>query len=167
MNILKIRSFTDVITNSSSEVFTVYNKDAIKNIKQLVNAILAINDQTNQVTFDDIFNIGYSIWYSENDDVFEDIISEIEKTHGTQYTEFIRTHSDEDDVLEKYFKENNLYDTVIKVIDSIDDEERDSVVHGLYITAKDNSSFDEEKVSKAVSVLNYIDSIFEQYVRYC
>lgn len=50
---LKVQSVSDIITNSSSEVFMVYDDKCIKNIKELVNAILSINNA--DVTFDDIF----------------------------------------------------------------------------------------------------------------
>jgi hypothetical protein len=52
---IKIQSVSDIITNSSTEVFMVYDNSAFKNIKELVNAILALagSDQT----FDDLFEI--------------------------------------------------------------------------------------------------------------
>lgn len=52
---IKIQSVSDIITNSSTEVFMVYDDSAFKNIKELVNAILALagSDQT----FDDLFEI--------------------------------------------------------------------------------------------------------------
>lgn len=52
---IKIQSVSDIITNSSTEVFMVYDNNAFKNIKELVNAILALagSDQT----FDDLFEI--------------------------------------------------------------------------------------------------------------
>ena len=54
--ILKIQSVSDIITNSSSEVFMVYNEDSIKQIKELVNAILSLSEN-NKYTFDDLFTI--------------------------------------------------------------------------------------------------------------
>lgn len=52
---VKIQSVSDIITNSSTEVFMVYDDSAFKNIKELVNTILALagSDQT----FDDLFEI--------------------------------------------------------------------------------------------------------------
>lgn len=52
--VIKIQSVSDVITNSSTEVFIVYNLSNIDSIKELVNAILAIDGN---YTFDDLFNI--------------------------------------------------------------------------------------------------------------
>lgn len=50
---LKVQTVSDIITNSSSEVFMVYDDKCINNIKELVNAILSINNT--DVTFDDLF----------------------------------------------------------------------------------------------------------------
>ena len=47
-----IVSISDVITNSSSEVFCIYDKDSIRRIKELVNSLLPESK-----TFDDIFNL--------------------------------------------------------------------------------------------------------------
>ena len=46
MQKFKIKSLTDVITNSSTEVFTIYNKGAINKVKEMVNSILALSDTT-------------------------------------------------------------------------------------------------------------------------
>lgn len=54
--VLKIQSVSDIITNSSSEVFMTYDEDSFKNIKELVNAILSLNTN-NQYTFDDLFTV--------------------------------------------------------------------------------------------------------------
>lgn len=53
---LLIQSISDIITNSSTEVFMVYDKRAFDDIKDLVNAILNIN-KNNEYTFDDLFEI--------------------------------------------------------------------------------------------------------------
>lgn len=52
---VKIQSVSDIITNSSSEVFMIYDEAAFKSIKELVNAILALGN--NDKTFDDLFEI--------------------------------------------------------------------------------------------------------------
>lgn len=51
---IKIQSISDIITNSSTEVFTMYRSSDIDTIKNIVNAILAINSD---ITFDDLFKI--------------------------------------------------------------------------------------------------------------
>lgn len=67
--------------------------------------------------------------------------------------------------MKEYFKENNLYEIVIDVIDNLDDDERENVVQGLYVTPK--NGIDSKNVEQAVSELNKINQIFDQYVRYC
>ena len=55
MNIkIKIQSISDVITNSSTEVFIVYDSGNIDSIKHIINAILSIDGH---YTFDDLFTI--------------------------------------------------------------------------------------------------------------
>lgn len=62
---LKIQNVSDVITNSSTEVFMVYNESAFKNIKDLVNAILDMAGDTDR--FDDLFEIKATVdsWFLE------------------------------------------------------------------------------------------------------
>lgn len=52
---LHIQSVSDIITNSSTEVFMVYDDSAFKNIKELVNAVLALGGS--EQTFDELFDI--------------------------------------------------------------------------------------------------------------
>ena len=52
--VIKIQSISDVITNSSTEVFIVYDSSNIDSIKDLVNNILSIDGH---YTFDDLFTI--------------------------------------------------------------------------------------------------------------
>lgn len=40
---IKIQSISDVITNSSTEVFIVYDSGNIDSIKHIINAILSID----------------------------------------------------------------------------------------------------------------------------
>lgn len=61
---IKIQSFSDVITNSSSSVFVVFCERNIQSIKDITNAILAIDGK---YTFDDLFDVCMSI----NSDLFE------------------------------------------------------------------------------------------------
>jgi hypothetical protein len=53
--IFKIQSVSDIITNSSTEVFMVYNESAFKSIRELVNAILETTGV--EYRFDDLFDI--------------------------------------------------------------------------------------------------------------
>lgn len=51
---IKIQSITDIITNSSTSIITMYNLNDKQEIKNIVNAILAIEGNH---TFDDFFTI--------------------------------------------------------------------------------------------------------------
>ena len=51
---IKIQSISDVITNSSTEVFIVYDSGNIDSIKHIIDAILSIDGH---YTFDDLFTI--------------------------------------------------------------------------------------------------------------
>ena len=61
---IKVQSISDVITNSSTEIYTIYTKNDVKTIKEIVSALLAVNGDS---TFDDLFDIELLI----NDSVFE------------------------------------------------------------------------------------------------
>lgn len=52
---MKVLSVSDVITNSSSEVFTYYTENSIKEVKNLVDAILRAGGSDK--TCDDLFEI--------------------------------------------------------------------------------------------------------------
>ena len=52
--VIKVQSISDVITNSSTEVFVVYDSTNVNSIKRIVDAILAIDSN---YMFDDLFTI--------------------------------------------------------------------------------------------------------------
>ena len=62
---INIQSISDVITNSSNEIFTTFdNKEMINTIKQLVDSLLAIG--ISDYRCDDLFNIEIHWEDSEN-----------------------------------------------------------------------------------------------------
>lgn len=56
---MKIIGFSDVITNSSSEVFVMYDREGVESIKKLVDSILECADSTE--TFDTLFDIEFEL----------------------------------------------------------------------------------------------------------
>ena len=88
---IKVQSASDIITNSSSEVFMVYDSHAFKNIKELVNAILAATGYEH--TFDDMFEIKAN--------VSEDFLCENPEYAGL---------SDEEILSRAYEHDNDRYD---------------------------------------------------------
>lgn len=171
----KPKSVTDVITNSSTEVFTFYNDGGIKTIKELVNAILSLNSD-NKYTFDDLFDIKYVFQFdSIDDDWYDDNLSKyltseelnklVEYKSSSEYT--TKTY----DKYLKFLANNIAYDTQKKIAFEYEDEDYENqgrIVCGVKITAKKDSGIKREIIDKAVDCLNSIscDSIWEQEARY-
>ena len=174
-NTIKVKSITDVITNSSTEVFTFYNDGGIKTIKDTVNAILAINSG-NKYTFDDLFEIKYvfdfdcisDYWY--NDKLCLYLTSE----ENNKLIEYKTSSKYQNRRYDKYlpFIDNEVsYESQKKIAFGYEDEDYEkqgTVVCGVNITAKKDSGIKQEIIDNAVKCLNYIssDSIWEQEARY-
>lgn len=79
---MKILSISDVITNSSSEVFVYFDKTSEKKLKELVDVILATFDVNK--TFDDLFTIEYELTDEalENGYSIEEALSEGVNDYG-------------------------------------------------------------------------------------
>lgn len=76
---VKIQSVSDIITNSSSEVFVIYDQNGIDTIKALVNSILKLSES--EYSCDDLFDFEF-IW----DDIAEEYYNDdggLEKTGKT------------------------------------------------------------------------------------
>lgn len=76
---MKIRSITDVITNSSTEVFAYVNEGTIKKIKELFNLIVSLT--SGKGCFDDYFEISlvpneYAEDYWDGEKPWEDLSEE-------------------------------------------------------------------------------------------
>ena len=67
---MKILSVSDVITNSSSEVFTYYTESSIKEVKRLIDAILKAGGSDK--TCDDLFEINLTF----DEDRLQEILDE-------------------------------------------------------------------------------------------
>lgn len=65
MNIINIQSITDIVTNSSTEVFIRIKETAINTVKELINNLLKISGSTLQA--DDLFTI--EIVYDDGSDL--------------------------------------------------------------------------------------------------
>lgn len=55
---IKIQSISDIITNSSSEIFTIYRRKDFENIREIVNELLKLAGSDK--TFDDLFELKIS-----------------------------------------------------------------------------------------------------------
>ena len=168
MNTFKIKSLTDVITNSSTEVFTIYNKGAINKVKEIVNSILALSDTTSNLTFDDLFEVDYCFDIYEIEELINQLAEKLKERGNKEHAEAIKTTVTTEEELWNYSKQNNIYDVVTEIIEEIDNDTYDyRMVDGIHIKAKNNPNVDKAKLGKAVEMLNNIDHIFEQYASYC
>ena len=83
---IKIQSISDVITNSSTEIYTVWDRNKIeKTIKDMVNSILTLGQA--DLCFDDLFTIEIhwkdeDNWKNYNFDSKEEFIKELEENNG-------------------------------------------------------------------------------------
>lgn len=73
---MKIIGYSDVITNSSSEVFVVYTREGLNEIKEIINSILSL---TSNKTFDDYFEISLNVDPEEVQDKCNISTEEFEK----------------------------------------------------------------------------------------
>lgn len=150
---IKIQSVSDIITNSSTEVFTIYTSKDLETIKSIVNAILAINGST---TFDDLFNIGlmpdeYKIeqLYDENADIREKYPT------LNDFDNFINGASDEElqEIAERW--QDDHYDYYGNTFFS-----------GYWVTLKEGIEL-TPTLEQAIRAINTFDSIFEHDASYC
>lgn len=168
MQKFKIKSLTDVITNSSTEVFTIYNKGAINKVKEMVNSILALSDTTSNLTFDDLFEVDYCFDIYEIEELINQLAEKLKERGNKEHAEAIKTTVTTEEELWNYSKQNNIYDVVMEIIEEIDNDTYDyRMVDGIHIKAKNNPHVEKAKLDKAVEMLNNIDHIFEQYASYC
>lgn len=138
---IKLQSLTDVITNSSTCIYTMYDirdKDTIKN---LVNAILAIEGK---YTFDDLFEIGFTV----NSWILEDIYDRdesLQKQYST-FEDYISALSDEELIEWDAIAKDSSYEPVC-------------LFDGFWVSVKKDVT-ETEVLKKAAQAIQTIDNIF-------
>lgn len=149
--VLKIQSFGDIITNSSSEIYTMYDRfgvDAIrKAVKGLVKAINPDIDIDDHVTIDLVPSSSNSIYDESNEEYIE-----FDEFYNKCFNEWCLDKSNEEilfgfpqwleDFQDEYRVDNNgmpLWDIEIKPITNLGETIQDSVYKILY-------AFDHEEV---------------------
>lgn len=150
--VIKIQSISDVITNSSTEIYTIYTKNDIKTIKRVVDALLAVNGDS---TFDDLFDIGLII----SDYVFEDlwdVSPELQEEYPNkeEFYEYLETCDNQED-LDRF--EDIWYDTRWDYSISFYD--------GYSVTLKPGIE-KTEKLEQAIGAIQTLDRIFDHEVYY-
>lgn len=151
MNIkIKIQSISDVITNSSTEVFIVYDSSNIDSIKQVINAILSIDGH---YTFDDLFTIKMNVAEYVVDDIYkdwEDFFPNDPKPESIDdYWEFINALPQEE--LDKYV---NIWER------SQTYYWESYPFYGGYSVSIKEGVEKTDKLQKAVDAIRSLDSIF-------
>lgn len=149
---INIQSVSDIITNSSTEVFTMYRSSDINTIKDIVNAILAINSD---VTFDDLFKIEMHI----SDTVFQYLwenSEQIQKEFPNEddFYDYLETLPVERlSRYEKIWDDVYPYDAYVSFYD------------GYTVSIKDG--VEETAIyEQAVRAINTFDSIFDHEIYY-
>ena len=141
MNI-KIQSMTDVITNSSTSVFCVYEPENITTIKNLVNSILAI---TGEYTFDDLFDIKVSCDFS----CIDFFLKEEKGIPYKEQSDFMKSLTTEE--FNKIVEEAGEYEGC--------DFCTEDFYGGIEVTVK--PGINSEKAEKAAKLISQIDRIFD------
>lgn len=156
MENINIQSISDLITNSSTEAFVVYDAGNIEDIKNLVNAILSLLDPSK--TFDDYFTIEMQVNYDGLNDIFNELCTNEELYEN--YPE-LEGYSTIEDYLEQ---DKYLRSLSTEVVEGYFDYYNEDIYYdnykylyeGFLISAK----VDDPIVQKVASVINNIDNIF-------
>lgn len=151
--VINIQSISDIITNSSTEVYTIYTKKDIKTIKSIVNALLALNGD---LTFDDLFDIKLFISEFVFDYLWKDS-EQLQKEYPNKedFNEYLKTCTNQKD-LDRF--ENIWYDTRWDV--------RTSFYDYYDVTLKPEIK-KTEKLEQAIKAINILGDIFDHVVSYC
>ena len=150
--VIKVQSISDLITNSSTEVFVVYDSTNIDSIKNIVNAILAIDSS---YTFDDLFTLKMIVseraidkMYREWDNYFP---GKTKPDSEEDFVNYIDSLSDS----ELYTMEDNWIDNDRSTYYW----EYDTFYEGYQVNIKEGVE-KSDKLQKAVDAIRSLDSIF-------
>lgn len=148
--VIKIQSISDIITNSSTEVFIVYGSNNINTIKDIVNSILSIDGN---YTFDDLFTIKMTVSDSV-EDVFENweyyFPNKQKPSDIRSFWEYINSLSQNElTELEHIWDSKNTYDW-----------EYVPFFDGYSVSIKEGVE-KTDKLQKAVDAIRSLDSIFD------
>lgn len=164
----KIKSFIDVITNSSTEVFAIYNDKSMEKVKELFNAIFSLSNKN--LTFDDIFDVEYSADDDRLVDYYDEYLTANNLAEELLQWNKLDSWGDEYD----YF--NNLpKETKQKVLNYVqkehyeDDNSDMPLIDGYTIRLKENAPIGDNKsyFENIASLLSKIDNIFPHEERCC
>lgn len=151
--LIKIQSISDIITNSSTEVFTMYNRSDLITIKNIVNAILAIDGN---YTFDDFFNIDLLLNEYAVEDMYNDLEDLQEKfpTIDDFWNHLTSLSAEELEEYEDMYDDYRHYESYSTIYDCYN------------VTLKENIE-STEKLETARRAINSLDNIFRHECQYC
>lgn len=155
MNNINIQSISDLITNSSTEAFVVYDAGNVEDIKNLVNAILSLLDPSK--TFDDYFTIEMQVDYDALNDIFDKLCANEELYDSYPELKEYSTIEDYQDQ-DKYLRSLSTK-TIDNYFDYYNDNTYDDYKYqyeGFLISAK----VDNPIIQKVACVINNVDQIF-------
>lgn len=120
---MKIISFSDVITNSSSEVFTYYTESSIREVKALINAILKAGGSDK--TCDDLFDINLTF----DEEFCKERLKEINGEKEYSREELLQFALDYDDRL--YMDDDHCIDGFEVIPKNPENQEAASFITGI------------------------------------
>lgn len=82
---IKIHSFIDIITNSSTEIYCAANQKTVESVKEIINGILKVGDS--KYTSDDLFTVEIDLEEFEKNDYSDS---------GKSYEEWVNDHDYDD-----------------------------------------------------------------------
>ena len=146
-----LKSKTDVITNSSTEVFCIYDEDGINTIKEIINSILELGGSN--LTADDVFDFRYRIEF----DYIEDDCREWMRDNVGVSNDYDNLSYNE---REDYAYEHIPYDKILEMARSHDEDAYYPAVQGIDVIVKDEYKNDP-KVKKAADNIEKLSSLWE------
>lgn len=149
---VNIQSISDIITNSSTEVYTIYSIRDKQTIKEIVNALLSINGD---LRFDDLFNIGMMVSEWAVETLWEES-PELQEQFPTlnDFDKYLATLTD--DALENYadkYENLGLWDSR-------------PFYDGYFVSVKDDVE-QTPVLERAIRAIHSFDSLFEHDVFEC
>ena len=149
---INIQSISDIITNSSTEVYTIYSIRDKQTIKEIVNALLSVNGD---LRFDDLFNIGMMVseWaaetlWNESPDIQEQFptLNDFDKYLATLTDDELENYADKYENLDIWYA-RPFYD-------------------GYFVSVKDDVE-QTPVLERAIRAIHNFDSLFEHEVFEC
>lgn len=144
----KIQSISDIITNSSTSVITIYRREDLNTIKYIVNSILAVNSD---YKFDDLFKIKLSVsdWKLEELYDRDEEISNRFKSFE-EFNKYINTEATQEELddWDERYGSMGYYDN------------SQSIYDGYYVQPREDHK-GSTILEKAARAISQMDNIFE------